>query len=87
MGTDDIRAEKLAHSYAVTAHRSQGATTDVTHALEDGGGRELAYVTMSRARGESHVHVVAPDMLQAARRLTWAWGQEAPPGLGPPRGA
>ena len=76
MGTDDIRAEKLAHSYAVTAHRSQGATTDVTHALEDGGGRELAYVTMSRARGESHVHVVAPDMLQAARRLTWAWGQE-----------
>ena len=31
---------------------------------------------MSRARGESHVHVVAPDIGQAARRLAWAWGQE-----------
>ncbi len=49
---------------------------DATHALEDGGGRELAYVAMSRARGESHVHVVAPDIRDAARRLAWAWGQE-----------
>jgi hypothetical protein len=49
---------------------------EVTHALEDGGGRELAYVAMSRARGESDVHVVAPDPRQAAARLAWAWGQE-----------
>ena len=76
MGTGDIGADKLAHAYSVTAHRSQGQTVDVTHALEDGGGRELAYVAMSRARGESHVHVVAPDIRQAARRLAWAWGQE-----------
>ncbi len=76
MGPGDIEADKLAHAYSVTAHRSQGQTVDVTHALEDGGGRELAYVTMSRARGESHVHVVAPDIRQAARRLAWAWGQE-----------
>ena len=76
MGPGDIGADKLAHAYSVTAHRSQGQTVDVTHALEDGGGRELAYVAMSRARGESHVHVVAPDIRQAARRLAWAWGQE-----------
>ena len=76
MGAGDIGADKLAHAYSVTAHRSQGQTVDVTYALEDGGGRELAYVAMSRARGESHVHVVAPDIRQAARRLAWAWGQE-----------
>ncbi len=49
---------------------------DVSYALEDGGGRELAYVAMSRARGESHVHVVAPGMSQAASRLAWAWADE-----------
>ena len=76
MSPVDIGANKLAHAYSITAHRSQGHTVDVTHALEDGGGRELAYVTMSRARGESHVHMVAPDIRQAARRLAWAWGQE-----------
>ncbi len=76
MSPVDIGANKLAHAYSVTAHRSQGQTVDVTHALEDGGGRELAYVAMSRARDESHVHVVAPDIRQAARRLAWAWDQE-----------
>lgn len=76
MGSDDIGADKLAHAYAITAHRSQGMTTDVTYALEDGGGRELAYVTMSRARGKSHVHVVAGNLPEAASRLAWAWGQE-----------
>ena len=60
----------------MTAHRSQGSTTDVTYALEDGGGRELAYVAMSRARGQSHVHVVAPSAADAVNRLEWAWGQE-----------
>ena len=76
MAPADIGADKLAHAYSVTAHRSQGQTVDATYALEDGGGRELAYVAMSRARGESHVHVVAPDIRHAARRLAWAWGQE-----------
>jgi hypothetical protein len=76
MGPGDIGADKLAHAYSVTAHRSQGQTVDATYALEDGGGRELAYVAMSRARGESHVHVVASDIRQAARSLAWAWGQE-----------
>jgi len=76
MGPDEIGSDKLAHAYAITAHRSQGATVDVAYALEDGGGRELAYVAMSRARGESHVHVVAPGLSQAASRLEWAWGDE-----------
>jgi len=76
LGPDDVGSDKLAHAYAITAHRSQGSTVDVTYALEDGGGRELAYVAMSRARGDSHVHVVAPDLSQAASRLAWAWGDE-----------
>jgi hypothetical protein len=76
MGPDEVGADKLGHAYATTAHRSQGSTVDTTYTLEDGGGRELAYVAMSRARGESHVHVVAPSVAQAAERLAWAWGQE-----------
>ncbi len=76
LGPEDVGSEKLGHAYAITAHRSQGSTVDVTYALEDGGGRELAYVAMSRARGESHVHVVAPDQSQAASRLAWAWEDE-----------
>ena len=47
MGPADIGADKLAYAYSVTAHRSQGQTVDATYALEDGGGRELAYVAMS----------------------------------------
>jgi hypothetical protein len=76
LGPEEIGSDKLAHAYAITAHRSQGSTVDVSYALEDGGGRELAYVAMSRARGESHVHVVAQDLSQATSRLAWAWGEE-----------
>jgi conjugative relaxase-like TrwC/TraI family protein len=76
MGPDEIGSDRLSHAYAITAHRSQGSTVDVTYALEDGGGRELAYVAMSRARGESHVHVVAPGLSQAASRLARAWEDE-----------
>ena len=76
MGPEEIGSGKLMHAYAITAHRSQGSTVDVTYALEDGGGRELAYVAMSRARGESHVQVVARDLSQATSRLAWAWGAE-----------
>ena len=31
---------------------------------------------MSRARHESHVHVVAPEAPEAAERLAWAWEQQ-----------
>ena len=30
---------QLAHGYATTVHRSQGATLDRAHVYEDGGGR------------------------------------------------
>ena len=34
VGAEHTGADKLGHAYAVTAHRSQGATVDVAHALE-----------------------------------------------------
>jgi len=87
---DEVGADRLAHGYAVTVHRSQGATMERTHALEDGGGRELAYVKMCRATDRSTVYVVADSLQQAAedlrrewkaeRRLTWAIDHPAAPG-------
>jgi hypothetical protein len=63
------------------------------HALEDGGGRELAYVKMSRATQRSTVYVVADSAEQAAedlvrewkveRRLTWAIDRSPAPGRDP----
>jgi hypothetical protein len=76
MGLDDIGADRLAYGYAITAHRAQGTTVEVAHVLDDGGGRELAYVAMSRARNASHVYTTAPDIDQAAQRLTWSWDDE-----------
>jgi hypothetical protein len=73
---DYVDADHLAYGYAVTAHRSQGATVDAAHVLADGGGRELAYVAMSRATGPSHVHIVSPTADYAADRLAWAWQTE-----------
>jgi len=80
--SDEIGADRLAHGFAVTVHRSQGATVERAHALEDGGGRELAYAKMSRATDRSTVYVVAGSVEQARedlrrewkieRRLTWA---------------
>jgi hypothetical protein len=55
MGAEDIGADRLGYGYAITGHRAQGATVEVAHVLDDGGGRELAYVAMSRARNASHV--------------------------------
>ena len=76
MGADDIGADRLGYGYAITAHRAQGATVEVAHVLDDGGGRELAYVAMSRARNASHVYTTAPDLTQAAQRLAWSWDDE-----------
>ena len=76
MSVDDIGADRLGYSYAITAHRAQGTTVEVAHVLDDGGGRELAYVAMSRARKASHVYTTAPDLAQAAQRLVWSWDVE-----------
>jgi hypothetical protein len=61
------------HGYAITVHREQGATADRTHYLAEGGGRELGYVAMSRARGPSIVHAVADDLGQAIEDITHDW--------------
>jgi conjugative relaxase-like TrwC/TraI family protein len=76
MGPDDIGAERLGYGYAITCHRAQGATVDAAHVLDDGGGRELAYVAMSRGRQASHVYVTAPDSSDVAQRLAWSWDDE-----------
>ena len=83
MATDDGRCvvlkgealdqDHLDHGYALTVHREQGDTADRTHYLAEGGGRELAYVAMSRARGPSIVHAVADDLGQAIEDITHDW--------------
>jgi hypothetical protein len=75
-GPDDIGADRLAHGYATTVHRSQGATVDTARLFADGGGRELGYVAMSRARQASHVHVVADNPDQAVEDLVRDWSSE-----------
>jgi hypothetical protein len=50
-----IDKDHLDHGYALAVHREQGETAVRTRYLVEGGGRELAYVAMSRARGPSIV--------------------------------
>jgi AAA domain/UvrD-like helicase C-terminal domain len=76
LGPDDTGPDRLAHGYATTVHRSQGATVDHTHLFADGGGRELGYVAMSRARHSSHVHLVADSHDQAVEDVIRDWSTE-----------
>jgi hypothetical protein len=73
---EEIGAAQLAHGYATTVHRSQGATHDLAYIYEDGGGRELAYVAMSRARYETYVYLCADDLDQAREDLCRSWATE-----------
>jgi len=73
---EELSKDRLAHGYAITVHRSQAATVDIAHRLEDGGGRSLAYVSMSRAREANTVHVVADDLDQAVEDLTRDWSAD-----------
>lgn len=73
---EELDQAHLAHGYAVTVHRSQGATVDVAHRFEDGGGRELAYVALSRARRSSHSWIAADDLDQAKENLVRDWSTE-----------
>jgi UvrD-like helicase C-terminal domain len=73
---EETGPDRLAHGYATTVHRSQGATFDTAHLFADGGGRELGYVAMSRAKASSHVHVVADNVAQAVEDLNWDWSRE-----------
>ena len=76
LGPDQIGPDQLALGYATTVHRSQGATFDTAHLFADGGGRELGYVAMSRARDTAHVYAVADNVYQAVEDLTWDWSRE-----------
>lgn len=68
--------DRLDHGYAITVHRAQGATVDTAHHLADGGGRELAYVALSRARQHTTVYVEADSLEQAVEDLTGCWSVE-----------
>ncbi len=46
---EGLDTDHLDYGYALTVHRAQGATHDRAHVLAAGGGRELAYVALSRA--------------------------------------
>jgi hypothetical protein len=76
---EEASAERLGYGYATTVHRSQGATVTRAHLFADGGGRELAYVAMSRARESTHAWVVADDLEQAADDLRRDWSTERTP--------
>lgn len=56
--------------------RSQGQTVDRAHVYADGGGRELAYVAMSRAKESSHAYLVADSLDQATEDLQREWSAE-----------
>jgi len=73
---ETLAKDRLAHGYAITVHRSQGATVDTAHRLEDGGGRELAYVSAGRARQRTTVYAVADDLNQAVNDLKRDWHQQ-----------
>ncbi len=76
LGPDETSSDRLAYGYATTIHRSQGATFGTAHLFADGGGRELGYVAMSRARNSATVHVIADNIGQAIEDLSWDWGRE-----------
>jgi hypothetical protein len=72
----EIDDDHLAHGYAITVHRSQGTTVDRAHLFADGGGRQLGYVAMSRARHRATVHAVADDLAQALEDLETDWSTD-----------
>jgi hypothetical protein len=76
---DQLGSDRLGHGYAATVHRAQGVTVERTHLYADGGGRELAYVAMSRARHTSTAWVVADDVDQATEDLSRDWSTRRTP--------
>jgi hypothetical protein len=69
-------AAHIDHAYALTVHRSQGATYERAHVLTNGGGRELAYVACSRAKDHTQLHATADNVDQAADDLRREWASE-----------
>jgi hypothetical protein len=79
LGSDDAGADRLGYGYATTVHRRQGSTTGRAHLFADGGGRELAYVAMSRARESTQVWTVADDLPQGVDDLRRDWSTTRTP--------
>jgi conjugative relaxase-like TrwC/TraI family protein len=79
LGKDQAGSDRLDYGYATTVHRSQGSTTERAHLFADGGGRELAYVAMSRARQSTHIWTVADDLPQAVDDLRRDWSSQRTP--------
>ncbi|MGH9212494.1 MAG: MobF family relaxase [Acidimicrobiales bacterium] len=73
---ESLDADHLDHGYALTVHREQGATSDRAHYVAEGGGRQLAYVAMSRARHHTTVHAVADNLDQAIEDITDDWSTD-----------
>jgi conjugative relaxase-like TrwC/TraI family protein len=76
---DQASSERLGYGYAITVHRAQGATIARAHLFADGGGRELAYVAMSRAREATHVWALADNTGQAVEDLSRDWDNRRNP--------
>jgi hypothetical protein len=76
---DEAGSDRVDYGYATTVHRCQGSTTERAHLFADGGGRELAYVAMSRARQSTHVWTVADDLAQAVDDLHRDWSTRRTP--------
>ena len=73
---EEIDDRHLDHAYATTVHRAQGATVDRAHVYANGGGRELTYVALSRARHATIIHCVADNLDQAAEDLEREWSHD-----------
>jgi hypothetical protein len=76
---EEAADDRLDYGYATTLHRCQGSTTERAHLFADGGGRELAYVAMSRARESTHVWTVAEDLPQGVDDLRRDWSTTRTP--------
>lgn len=71
-----LDTDNLDYGYTLTVHRAQGTTVDRAHVLAAGGGRELAYVALSRARDHTRIYATADNLEQAVDDLHADWGVE-----------
>jgi hypothetical protein len=74
--------DHLEHAYAITGHSSQGATVEAAIVVgrPDEFSREWAYTVLSRARGETTLHLIADHGAEIGERSEYA---PAPPAREP----